>query len=100
MIRTVIQFRPGPLDPNARFHSLWNGSRAAIMAASAFGIVAGLDASGLRTTSPVPLLLGALVAMSVGLILNALERWMEGIHEPWAFARDAADTRRLAIILV
>ena len=100
VIRTVIQFRPRPLDPNARFHSLWNGSRAAIMGASAFGIVAGLDASGLRTTSPVPLLLGALVAMSVGLILNALERWMEGIHEPWAFARDAADTRRLAVILV
>jgi len=100
LLRTIVQSRPRPLDPNARFHSLWNGSRAAITAAAAFAIVAGLSTSVMLTISPVPLLLGALVAMSVGLILNALEWWMEDIHEPWAFARDSADTRRIAVIVV
>ena len=100
VLRTLLEFRPTPLDPNARFRALWGGSRAALVAASAFWIVAGLSSSVMLTVSPVPLLLGGLVAMSVGLILNGLERWTEGIHEPWAFARDAADTRRLAVILV
>lgn len=88
------------LDPNARFHSLTTAWAAAITGAAAYAVVRPIAESVSVGGSIVPLLLAALVAMYVGLGINALERWVNGDRTRWAFARDAVDTRRIIVALV
>ncbi len=87
-------------DPNARFHSLVTAWAAAVTGAAAFVVVKPLAATVSTTGSILPLLLAALVAMYVGLGVNALERWVTDDRTRWAFARDAVDTRRIIVALV
>lgn len=87
-------------DPNARFHSLMGAWSAAVTGAVAFLIVHPLIGS-IDDPAPLwPLLFAALVAMYVGLGLNALQRWVNLDRTPWAFARDAIDARRLIVAVV
>lgn len=87
-------------DPNARFHALTTAWAAAATGAAAYLVVRPLSISVWTGGSMVPLLFAALVAMYVGLAMNAVERWVNGDRTRWAFARDAVDTRRIVVALV
>ena len=100
-LRIIIQSRRElAVDPNARFHSLTTSWTIAATGAAAFLVVQPLSASVSLGGSIVPLLLAALVAMYVGLIFNALERWVAGDRTRFAFLRDTVDTRRIVVALV
>ena len=87
-------------DPNARFHALTTAWAAGVSGAAAYLLVRPLSALVWTGGSIVPLLFAALVAMYVGLLFNAVERWVNGDRTRWAFARDAVDTRRLVVAMV
>ena len=84
-------------DPNARYHSVISAWSAAATATVAFLIVKPLIVS-IDDPAPVaPLILAAIVATYFGLALNSIQRWVDGDHINWAFARDSADPRRLIV---
>ena len=73
---------------------------AGVSGAAAYLLVRPLSALVWTGGSIVPLLFAALVAMYVGLLFNAVERWVNGDRTRWAFARDAVDTRRIVVAMV
>ena len=87
-------------DPNARFHNVTLAWTSAAMGGAAFLVVGPLAASVSTQGSIIPLILAAMVAMYVGLLFNAVERWANDDRTRWAFARDAVDTRRIVVALV
>lgn len=87
-------------DPNARFHSLMSAWSAGVTAAVAYAIVDPLIPVADMAAPLLPLAFAALVAMYVGLGLNALQRWAECDQTPWAFMRDAIDVRRIVVALI
>ena len=87
-------------DPNARFHSLMSAWSAAVTGAVAFVIVKPLVPSIDEVAPLWPLLFAAIVAMYVGQVLNAVQRWVNRDRTRWAFARDAVDLRRIVVALV
>ncbi len=87
-------------DPNARFHSLMSAWNTGVTGAVAFLIVKPLIPSIDEAAPLWPLLFAALAAMYVGLTLNAMERWVNRERNPWAFARDAIDPRRIIVAVV
>jgi ABC-type Co2+ transport system permease subunit len=87
-------------DVNAAFHALRRSWNSAVVAAAAYAVVYSLRDSVMMNISPWTLLLAAFIAASVTLMLNAIERWVDGVHEPWAFARDFIDSRRLIVMVV
>ncbi len=93
--RTTIDW-----DPNARFHALVAAWASAAGAAVAFAIVAPLASSVSIEGSIVPLALAALVAMYVGLAVNAGERWVNGDRTRWLLLKDAIDTRRIVVAMI
>ncbi|MBI1350202.1 MAG: hypothetical protein GC156_03705 [Actinomycetales bacterium] len=100
-LRILLQSRREiAIDPNARFHSLVMAWTTGATGAAAFVIVKPLSKSVEIGGSILPLLFAALVAMYVGLVFNALERWVAGDRSRWAFARDAVDSRRIIVALV
>ncbi|MBK9740416.1 MAG: hypothetical protein IPO93_13095 [Actinobacteria bacterium] len=87
-------------DPNARFHNLLLAWTSAASGGVAYIIISPLAASVSVQGSIAPLVLAGLVAMYVGLVFNALERWVNGDRTRWAFARDAVDTRRIVVVFI
>lgn len=87
-------------DPNARFHLLFSTWSTATSGAVAFVIVRPLAGSVELEFSIVPLMLAALVAVYVGLVFNALERWVNDDRTRWTLLRDAVDPRRIVAGLV
>ena len=99
--RIVFQSRRSlDADPNGRFHSILLAWTSAATGAAAFLVVKPLSASVSTQGSIVPLVFAGLVAMYVGLWFNAVERWVNGDHTRWAFARDAVDIRRIVVAIV
>ena len=100
-LRILLQSRRElTIDPNARYHSLVMAWTTAATGAAAFLVVKPLSQSVATGGSIIPLLFAALLAMYVGLVFNAFERWVAGDRTRWAFARDAVDTRRILVALV
>lgn len=87
-------------DVNASFHALRRFWSSAVTAAAAYAVVFVLRDSVTMNLSPWPLVLAAFIAASLSLVLNSADRWVDGVHEPWAFARDFIDTRRLIVMIV
>jgi len=87
-------------DVNAAFHSLRRAWNSSLVAAIAFVVVFSLRESVMMSSSLWTLLLAAFIATSATLVLNALERWVDGVDEPWAFARDFIDSRRIVVMVV
>lgn len=88
------------VDPNARYHAIVLASSSAIAGVAAYLVVRPLSIAVSQQAAIIPLLLAAVVALYLGLVLNALERWVAGDHSRWASLRDALDTRRIIIALV
>ena len=87
-------------DPNARFHVVTDAWVSGVTAIAAFLIVRPLAASVEFGNSVLPLVLAGLIAMYLGLAINAVQRWITSTRTRWAFARDAVDSRRIVVALV
>jgi hypothetical protein len=100
VVRVVFTSRRAmEADPNARFHSLAKAWTTAATGGVAFIIVSPLSGLVSLQGSVAPLVLAALVAMYVGLLFNAIERWVNADRTRWAFVRDAVDSRRIVVAI-
>ena len=97
---TILARRDIDRDPNARFHQLTAAFTAMLIASIAYSIVRPLASAVTLDFSVIPLLLAGIVALYVGLILNALDRWARCERRGWAAARDLVDLRRLLVAVV
>jgi hypothetical protein len=101
VIRVMVTSRRAlEADPNARFHNMTQAWTTAATGGVAFAIVKPLSGLVSLDGSIAPLVLAALVAMYVGLVFNAIERWVNADRGKWAFARDAVDLRRIIVAIV
>lgn len=97
---TVLAKREADRDPNSRFHQLSAAFTAMLIASIAYSIVRPLASAVTANFSLVPLLLAGIVALYLGLILNAVDRWARCERRGWAAARDLIDVRRLLVAAV
>lgn len=97
---TILARRDVDRDPNARFHQLTAAFTAMLIASIAYSIVRPLASAVTLDFSVIPLLLAGVVALYVGLILNAIDRWARCERRGWAAARDLVDVRRLLVAAV
>lgn len=101
LVRTLVLNRTTiTRDPNGRYFHLHHAASMMLVSAVAFVIVRPLAAAVIKGFSPVPLLLAAVVALYVGLALDALDRWARMERSGWAIVRDATDARRFVVALV
>jgi hypothetical protein len=101
MIRmSVLSRRESDRDPNTRFHQLTAAFTAMLIASIAYSIVRPLASAVVIEHSVIPLLLAGIVALYIGLILNAVDRWARCERRGWAAARDLVDLRRLLVAAV
>ena len=96
----VLTRRDAHRDPDARFHQLSAAFTAILIASIAYAIVRPLASAVTADLSVVPLLLAGIVALYLGLILNAVDRWARCERRGWAAARDLVDVRRLLVAAV
>lgn len=96
----VVSRREIDRDPDARFHQLISAFTAMLIATIAYSLVRPLASAVTLEHSIIPLLLAGVVALYVGLILNAVDRWVRGERRGWAAARDLVDVRRLLVAAV
>mgnify|MGYP006963601069 CR=1 FL=1 len=97
---SVLTRRESERDPNTRFHQLTAAFTAMLLASIAYSIVRPLASAVVVNHSVVPLLLAGIVALYIGLILNAVDRWARCERRGWAAARDLVDLRRLLVAAV
>lgn len=96
----VLTRREADRDPNSRFHQLNSAFSAMLIASIAYSIVRPLATAVTVDFSVIPLLLAGIVALYLGLILNAVDRWARCERRGWAAARDLVDVRRLLVAAV
>jgi hypothetical protein len=96
----VLTRRESDRDPNSRFHQLTAAFTAMLIASIAYSIVRPLASAVTLDFSIIPLLLAGIVALYLGLILNAVDRWARCERRGWAAARDLVDLRRLLVAVV
>jgi hypothetical protein len=96
----VLSRRESDRDPNARFHQLTAAFTAMLIASIAYSIVRPLASAVTLDFSIIPLLLAGIVALYLGLILNAVDRWARCERRGWAAARDLVDVRRVLVAVV
>ncbi|MEY4135999.1 MAG: hypothetical protein RL205_127, partial [Actinomycetota bacterium] len=96
----VLTRREFARDPNARFHQLTSAFTAMLIASIAYSIVRPLAGAVIHDLSVIPLLLAGIVALYLGLVLNAVDRWARCERRGWAAARDLVDVRRLLVAAV
>ena len=96
----VLTRREADRDPNSRFHQLSAAVAAMLIASIAYSIVRPLATAVTMNFSIIPLLLAGIVALYLGLILNAVDRWARCERRGWAAARDLVDVRRLLVAAV
>ncbi len=96
----VLTRRDAVRDPNSRFHQLTSAFSAMLIASIAYSIVRPLASAVTLNFSVIPLLLAGIVALYLGLILNAVDRWARCERHGWAAARDLIDVRRLLVAAV
>lgn len=96
----VLSRRESTRDPNARFHQLSAAFAAMLVASIAYSIVRPLATAVTLDFSIIPLLLAGIVALYIGLVLNAIDRWARCERRGWAAARDLIDVRRLLVAAV
>ncbi|MFM8154491.1 MAG: hypothetical protein ACKOAF_00225 [Actinomycetes bacterium] len=97
---TVLTKRESNRDPNSRFHQLSAAFAAMLIASIAYSIVRPLATAVTMNFSIIPLLLAGIMALYLGLILNAVDRWARCERRGWAAARDLIDVRRLLVAAV
>lgn len=97
---SVLSQRESDRDPNTRFHQLTAAFTAMLIASIAYSIVRPLASAVIVEHSVIPLLLAGIVALYIGLILNAVDRWARCERRGWAAARDLVDLRRLLVAAV
>ncbi len=87
-------------DPNARYHRLMQAWSSAALAMIAYAIVAGLAPVLQPSQVFVPLLLAGFAAFVLGLIINAVDNWVEGSQGAFHFLPALANPRRIAVAVV
>jgi hypothetical protein len=98
LLRTLILNRATiARDPNARYFHLHHAVSMIVVSSVAFVIVRPLAAAVIDNSSIVPLLLAAVVALYLGLAMEALDRWARMDKVGWAVVRDATDGRRFLV---
>ena len=98
LIRTLVLNRfTIPHDPNARYFHLHHAISMMVVSSVAFVVVRPLAQAVIDNSSIVPLLLAAVVALYVGLAMDALDRWARMEKVGWAVVRDATDGRRFLV---
>ena len=101
LVRTLVLNRTTiTRDPNGRYFHLQHAASVMLVSAVAFVIVRPLAPAVIEGFSPIPLFLAAIVALYVGLAMDALDRWARMERVGWAIVRDATDARRFFVALV